>query len=90
MVASLPCYSESNVDAQRGRGVFERSLEGLRLLNAAGYGVEGSGLTLDLVYNPGGGGADEQGVGVRAQRGRAPGGGVVCRKRWGGAGTVLF
>ncbi|GLC47384.1 hypothetical protein PLESTB_001360400 [Pleodorina starrii] len=54
VVASLPCYSESNVDQQRGRGVFERSIAGLRLLNAAGYGVEGSGLLLDLVYNPGG------------------------------------
>ncbi|EFJ49515.1 hypothetical protein VOLCADRAFT_89786 [Volvox carteri f. nagariensis] len=54
VVASLPCYSEGNVDQQRGRGVFERSIAGLRLLNAAGYGVEGSGLQLDLVYNPGG------------------------------------
>ncbi|GIL44041.1 hypothetical protein Vafri_1610 [Volvox africanus] len=54
VVASLPCYSESNVDKQRGRGVFDRSIAGLKLLNAAGYGVEGSGLVLDLVYNPGG------------------------------------
>ncbi|KAG2448117.1 hypothetical protein HYH02_006702 [Chlamydomonas schloesseri] len=54
VVASLPCYSEDNVDKQRGRGVFERSIEGLKLLNAAGYGVLGSGLQLDLVYNPGG------------------------------------
>ncbi|KAG2430407.1 hypothetical protein HXX76_009932 [Chlamydomonas incerta] len=54
VVASLPCYSEGNVDKQRGRGVFDRSIEGLKLLNAAGYGVEGSGLQLDLVYNPGG------------------------------------
>lgn len=54
VVASLPCYSASNVDKQRGNGVFERSIEGLKLLNAVGYGVEGSGLALDLVYNPGG------------------------------------
>ncbi|KAI8473540.1 MAG: hypothetical protein J3K34DRAFT_410426 [Monoraphidium minutum] len=54
VVASLPCYSPSNVDAQRGAGVFERSILGLKLLNAAGYGAEGSGLELDLVYNPGG------------------------------------
>lgn len=54
VVASLPCYSESNVDQQRGRGVFERSIEGLKMLNRAGYGVPGSGLVLDLVYNPGG------------------------------------
>jgi hypothetical protein len=54
VVASLPCYSQSNVDQQRGAGTFRRSIEGLKLLNAAGYGVEGSGLSLDLVYNPGG------------------------------------
>eukprot|EP00873_Tetraselmis_striata_P040597 jgi/Tetstr1/460861/TSEL_006020.t1 len=53
VVASLPCYSEANVDTQRGRGVFDRSILGLQRLNAAGYGVEGSGLQLDLVYNPG-------------------------------------
>jgi radical SAM/Cys-rich protein len=54
VVASLPCYSASNVDAQRGAGVFERSIAGLKLLNAQGYGLPGSGLHLDLVYNPGG------------------------------------
>ncbi len=52
VVASLPCYLEQNVDAQRGKGVFERSLQGLRRLNALGYGCEGSGLMLNLVYNP--------------------------------------
>ena len=54
VVASLPCYSQENVDTQRGSKVFERSISGLRKLNALGYGVPGSGLTLDLVYNPGG------------------------------------
>ena len=54
VVASLPCYSEANVDKQRGRGVFERSITGLQMLNAAGFGAEGTGLMLDLVYNPGG------------------------------------
>jgi len=54
VVASLPCYSRENVEAQRGDGVFSRSIDGLRELNSLGYGVEGSGLTLDLVYNPGG------------------------------------
>ncbi|KAG2483233.1 hypothetical protein HYH03_017890 [Edaphochlamys debaryana] len=54
VLASLPCYSEGNVDAQRGRGVFDRSIAALKALNAAGYGVPGSGLTLDLIYNPGG------------------------------------
>ncbi len=52
VVASLPCYSVDNVDRQRGEGVFERSIQGLQTLNALGYGVEGSGLTLNLVYNP--------------------------------------
>jgi radical SAM/Cys-rich protein len=52
VVASLPCYGAENVDAQRGRGVFERSIEALRRLNALGYGDEGSPLALDLVYNP--------------------------------------
>jgi radical SAM/Cys-rich protein len=52
IVASLPCYLESNVDAQRGKGVFDASLRGLRKLNALGYGREGSGLVLNLVYNP--------------------------------------
>jgi radical SAM/Cys-rich protein len=52
VTASLPCYSPSNVDRQRGDGVFERSIAGLRALNALGYGQEGSPLALNLVYNP--------------------------------------
>lgn len=52
LVCSLPCYSEKNVDLQRGKGVFERSIAALRRLNALGYGRTGSGLRLDLVYNP--------------------------------------
>ena len=52
VVASLPCYSKENVDAQRGDGVFERSIEGLRRLNALGYGNADSGLVLNLIYNP--------------------------------------
>lgn len=52
IVASLPCYLEENVDRQRGEGVFGKSLVALRRLNALGYGVEGSGLALSLVYNP--------------------------------------
>lgn len=52
VVASLPCYSAANVDRQRGDGVFARSITGLRQLNALGYGAEGTGLELDLVYNP--------------------------------------
>lgn len=52
VVASLPCYGQENVDAQRGRGVFEKSIRGLRRLNALGYGLPGSGRVLNLVYNP--------------------------------------
>jgi radical SAM/Cys-rich protein len=52
VVASLPCYSKDNVDAQRGDGVFERSIDGLRRLNKLGYGKDKSGLVLNLVYNP--------------------------------------
>ena len=52
VVASLPCYSVANVDRQRGNGVFDRSIAGLQALNALGYGLEGSGLVLNLVYNP--------------------------------------
>ena len=54
VVASLPCYTPGTVDAQRGAGVFGRSIAGLQALNAAGYGRQDSGLELDLVYNPGG------------------------------------
>ncbi len=52
VVASLPCYSVANVDKQRGKGVFDKSIAALRLLNQLGYGREGSGLVLNLVYNP--------------------------------------
>ena len=52
VVASLPCYLEANVDKQRGRGVYDKSIQALRRLNTLGYGQEGSGLVLNLVYNP--------------------------------------
>jgi len=52
VVASLPCYLEDNVDQQRGKGVFDASMEGLRQLNALGYGKQASPLKLNLVYNP--------------------------------------
>ncbi len=54
IVASMPCYSRENVDTQRGKGIFDKSIDALRRLNSVGYGREGSGLRLDLVYNPGG------------------------------------
>ncbi len=52
LVCSLPCYTEENVDQQRGKGTFDLSIRGLRILNDLGYGREGSHLTLNLVYNP--------------------------------------
>jgi radical SAM/Cys-rich protein len=52
VVASLPCYLEDNVNAQRGKGVFHDSIEGLKKLNQLGYGKADSGLTLNLVFNP--------------------------------------
>lgn len=52
VVASLPCYSPANVDRQRGDGVFEASIAGLKRLNALGYGQADRGLVLNLVYNP--------------------------------------
>jgi radical SAM/Cys-rich protein len=52
IVASLPCYTAELVDRQRGRGVYELSIAAIKALNALGYAREGTGLTLDLVYNP--------------------------------------
>ncbi len=52
VIASMPCYSRENVDKQRGKGVFGESIDGLIKLNELGYGKEGTGLTLNLVYNP--------------------------------------
>lgn len=52
VIASLPCYLEDNVDAQRGKGVFKTSIAALEKLNALGYGQADSGLLLNLVFNP--------------------------------------
>lgn len=54
IVSSLPSFSKSRTDAQRGDGVFEDSIAALKKLNAVGYGMPNSGLKLDLVYNPSG------------------------------------
>ncbi|MDX8410296.1 MAG: arsenosugar biosynthesis radical SAM protein ArsS [Mariprofundaceae bacterium] len=54
VVASLPCYLQQNVDSQRGRGVFNGSIQGLKKLNALGYGQADPRLKLNLVYNPAG------------------------------------
>ncbi len=52
VVASLPCYLKDNVEKQRGKGVFDASLAALKKLNHIGYGKQGTGLTLNLMYNP--------------------------------------
>ena len=51
LISSLPCYQEKNTDKQRGKGVYEKSIKALKMLNEVGYGKT---LSLDLVYNPGG------------------------------------
>lgn len=99
IVASLPCYSAGNVDAQRGWGVFERSIVALKQLNALGYGRPGTGLQLDLVYNPGGPflappqaklEATYKQVGSLSFGGS--GGGGVCGSdcMWAGGGSCVF
>ncbi len=52
VTASLPCYTEENVEKQRGKGVFTKSIQALRRLNELGYGRPDSNLKLNLVYNP--------------------------------------
>ncbi|MEE8484863.1 MAG: arsenosugar biosynthesis radical SAM (seleno)protein ArsS [Nitrospinota bacterium] len=54
VIASLPYYRRQETDAMRGKGTFDKSIEALRKLNDAGYGKDGSGLALNLVYNPAG------------------------------------
>ena len=52
VTASLPCYEKNNVDFQRGSGVFEKSINAIKILNELGYGKKENGLKLNLVYNP--------------------------------------
>jgi len=54
IISSLPYFTKTRTDSQRGDGVFEDSIAALQELNAVGYGVEGTGLQLDLVFNPSG------------------------------------
>ncbi len=54
IISSLPHFSARRTDAQRGEGVFEKSIKALKMLNGVGYGISGSGLELHLVYNPSG------------------------------------
>lgn len=54
IISSLPYFSASRTDSQRGEGVFEDSIKALKMLNEQGYGIAGTGLLLDLVYNPSG------------------------------------
>ncbi|MDC3169085.1 arsenosugar biosynthesis radical SAM protein ArsS [Prochlorococcus sp. AH-716-E17] len=52
VTASLPCYEKDNVELQRGYGVFDKSINALKILNDLGYGKQKDGLQLNLVYNP--------------------------------------
>ena len=52
IVASLPCYSEEGVDSQRGKGTFEKVISAFKYLNELGYGKEGTGLEIDIMFNP--------------------------------------
>jgi radical SAM/Cys-rich protein len=52
LMCSLPCYTEANVDLQRGKGTFALSIRALQMLNRLGYGQAGTGLQLNLIYNP--------------------------------------
>ncbi|REH56109.1 radical SAM/Cys-rich protein [Tenacibaculum gallaicum] len=54
IVSSMPHWTRGKTDKQRGDGVFDKSIEALKMLNKVGYGIEGTGLQLDLVYNPSG------------------------------------
>lgn len=54
IVASLPCYTQENVDTQRGSGTYLKDIAAIKRLNSLGYGTKGSELFLNLVYNPGG------------------------------------
>ncbi len=54
VVSSMPHWTRGKTDKQRGNGVFDKSIEALKMLNAVGYGIEATGLQLDLVYNPSG------------------------------------
>ncbi|MCP4654980.1 MAG: radical SAM/Cys-rich domain protein [bacterium] len=84
VVASLPCYLEENVDKQRGKGTFRRSIEALQRLNASGYGKPGTGLRLDLVHNPVGFGLPGAQEGLEADYRRELGDrfGVVFNRLW--------
>jgi len=70
VVSSLPYFTAMKTDSQRGEGVFEKSLKGLKMLNEVGYGIEGTGLILNLVYNPSGAflPPDESGLKIQFQR----------------------
>lgn len=67
VIASLPYYRPAQTDAQRGEGVFDKSIAALRKLNDLGYAREGTGLTLNLVYNPVGAYLPPKQAGIEAQ-----------------------
>ncbi|RZK41769.1 MAG: DUF3641 domain-containing protein [Hymenobacter sp.] len=78
VISSLPYYSADKTDRQRGQGVFADSIRALQMLNAVGYGQEGSGFTLNLVYNPAGAFMPGAQAGLQQQF-PAAAAGVMCR-----------
>lgn len=54
IIASLPCYTENGVDSQRGKGTYREAIDALKKLNSLGYGKNGTGLDIDLMFNPAG------------------------------------
>jgi radical SAM/Cys-rich protein len=67
VVSSLPYFNSAKTDAQRGEGVFEKSIRALKMLNEVGYGIPGSGLVLNLVYNPSGAFLPPEQAGLQTQ-----------------------
>jgi radical SAM/Cys-rich protein len=84
VIASLPYHRPAQTDAQRGDGVFARSIDAIRKLNALGYGEPGSGLELDLVYNPVGAFLPPRQSAIEVQFRRE------LQQRWGVAFNRLF
>jgi len=83
IVASLPCYLQENVDTQRGTGVYSGSIEGLKKLNARGYGKHDNGLVLNLVYNPAGATLPPPQAQLQADyKKRLAEQGIVCAVHW--------
>lgn len=81
IVASLPCYSEAGVDSQRGKGTYKKAMAALKKLNSLGYGKEGSGLEIDIMFNPAGAAiAPDQSTLEKAYRDNLAGQGITFNR----------